>query len=124
MFDFMSMTGNYENRKVSRFELGKLIVDTCSVTDTGHPYETAVAHPQFNDNKWIVVEQYDSREDAVKGHNKWVETMTSRDKFPHTLKDVCTSTVCEMLRAINPDGLTFGQTIDGKVVRPELPPAS
>lgn len=78
MFGFLSMMGNYESRKVDRYEGENLVIDTCLVTDDpDYPYETAVSHPEYNNGEWVIVEQYLSKEDAKTGHNKWVEIMTN-----------------------------------------------
>lgn len=89
MFSFLDMMGNYENRRVDRYTSDDLIVSTAEVNDGSRPYETAVKHPLYNDNKFIVVEAYDDKNDAQKGHDKWVKIMTS-DKLPPMLED-CTS---------------------------------
>lgn len=99
MFDFMLMFEPYENRKVARFENGDLIISTARVTDTEHPFETGIAHPQYNRNHIIIVEEYDSLEDAKEGHERWVAFMTKGD-LPDELIDVSSShikRVSEML---------------------------
>lgn len=64
MFEFLSMIGDYEDRKVARYKNGDVFVDTCRVTDSDQPYETAVIHPAYNNNHLIVVEMYNSKEEA------------------------------------------------------------
>ena len=83
MFNFMMM----QPEPIARFELpdvfGRqgLIVDTCGgINDSEHEYETAVAHPSYNNGEWIIVEGYDTEEDALNGHNKWVKIMTAESK--------------------------------------------
>jgi hypothetical protein len=120
MFDFISMANNYEERKVARFELGMIIIDTCAVSDSDHPFETAISHPQFNSGNWIIVEHYDSKQEAIQGHNKWVDKITSKENFPLTLKDVSTAMIAKYMRQIDPGWDSYGRTIDGKVIRPEL----
>jgi hypothetical protein len=66
-FNFFQDADNYEQRKVARTEVNGLQVSTAYTSDMG--YETAIldaegAHP---------VERYGSREDAIKGHEKWLE---------------------------------------------------
>jgi hypothetical protein len=90
LYDFLSMMGNYEARKVDRFEKGALLVDTALVTDSYDPYETAVAHPAYNNGKWVIVETYKTKEAAQSGHKRWVEIMTA-DELPKELKDVSTA---------------------------------
>ena len=62
---------NYEERLVSRTsnldpdEL-PFILDTVAVDDREWKYETAIQHPKFNDNEWIVIRGYDTKEEAKK----------------------------------------------------------
>jgi hypothetical protein len=80
MFEFLMDVGNYDQRKVGRYdnEKTRLSISTASVSDAAQPYETAVAHPDYNDNKWVIVETYGSRKAAEAGHEKWVATMTAK----------------------------------------------
>ena len=91
LFGFMDMVGTYEQRKVDRYEKNGLIIDTAFVTDSDQPYETAVARPEQNNGDWVIVEAYDTKEEAQIGHDKWVKKMLSK-KLPETLKDV---SICE-----------------------------
>ena len=65
--------GDFENRDFRedalRDEFNNIIVDTCKAPDTGY-WETGIRR-----DTWIIVEQYDSREEAVEGHKKWVKLM-------------------------------------------------
>jgi hypothetical protein len=61
---------------VDRWEKGELLVSTIKVTDACiQPFETAVAHPDYNDGSCIVVATYPNLEEAAAGHAKWVETL-------------------------------------------------
>lgn len=95
MFEFLSMAGNYDSRKVDRYEEGDLLVSTANVIDSDHPYETAISHPNYNDDDFVIVEEYDEIGDAREGHNKWVKLMTA-EKLPETLKDVSTAEVAKL----------------------------
>lgn len=99
MFGFLDMTGTYESRKVARYEVGDLIISTCSVTDGAHPYETAVAHPEYNGGEFVIVEAYDNHEDAHTGHKRWVKTMTS-DALPDKLVDCNNSEIQRFASAL------------------------
>jgi len=94
MLDFLDMIGNCESRKVAWYEKINLKVDTCAVNDSDKPFETAISHPQYNDGDWIIVELYDTKEEAIAGHNKWVKTMTA-DELPKILKDVSSATIAK-----------------------------
>ena len=96
MFGFMNMQGTYEARKVDRYEKDDLFVDTCLVTGSDKPYETAVAHPKYNGGKMVIVELYDTKAQAQEGHDRWVKTMTAKT-LPKSLKDVSTAEVAQLL---------------------------
>src|SRR5439155_14989459 len=49
-------------------------IDTCVGFDTGL-WETGIAPPG---KPWVIVEQYDSREEAQSGHAKWINEMKER----------------------------------------------
>lgn len=81
MFD---MIGTHPARLVGRFEKDGLTVDTCKVTDSMQPYETAIEHPFYRNGEWVIVEMYDSKEEAKIGHDKWVALMNvDNDKLPY-----------------------------------------
>ncbi len=100
MFDIfssiLSMAGNYEARKVTRFEDADnlITVDTCSVSDGHHPYETGIEHPEYNGGLFIIVEAYDTIEDAQKGHDKWIEIIT-HEPLPVALEDCQNSEITD-----------------------------
>lgn len=101
MMDFLSMLGTYEERKVSHYEdvKSKTVVDTCRVTDSEKDFETGICHPAYNKGTWVIVELYDTEEQAKKGHNKWVKKMTAK-ALPRQLKDVSsseTAKLCDMV---------------------------
>lgn len=98
MFDFLSMADNYESRKVGLHKAGDLVVSTAAVTDGEHPYETAVKHPDYNGNSLIIVESYDSKEDAQAGHDRWISTM-SAEPLPDFLQDCQNSKISAFLKA-------------------------
>ncbi len=90
IFRLAGMIGNAEERRVATYKKNGLFVDTCLVTDSDKPYETAVAHPAYNKGKMIIVELYDTKEEAKKGHDKWLKRMTT-GKLPETLRDTSTA---------------------------------
>ena len=63
MFGGMSIL-NYESRSLGRYEEDNLFVSTALVTDSDDPYETAIAHPFYNEGTIVIVETYDSKDDA------------------------------------------------------------
>ena len=48
------------------------ILDTVAVDDREWMYETAIQHPKFNDNEWIVIRGYDTKEEAKAGHEELI----------------------------------------------------
>jgi len=99
MFEFFDMVGNYEARKIDRYEEGKLIVSTAHVNDSAFDYETAISHPNYNRGAFVIVENYSTKEDAQIGHNKWVGMMTA-DALPMVLMDVGQSGVQQFAVAL------------------------
>ena len=64
-------------------EFDGIIVDTIkTVFDTGKP-ETGI---QVNGAPWVIVEQYESEEEAKAGHAKWAASMKANPK--QELKDI------------------------------------
>lgn len=102
LFDFMNMFYNYDTRAVARYEDGDLVVDTCSVSDSEKHYETAILHPEYNDNNFIIVAEYDTLEDAKRGHSIWTEIMTY-NPLPEQIVDVSTANVAKLEDMVNPD---------------------
>ena len=85
MFDFIFDIGNHEARKVARYEVDGLLVDTARVSDGRQPYETAVESPLYNSGKMVIDEAYDTPQQAQEGHDRWVSIMTT--KLPDKLVD-------------------------------------
>ncbi len=102
MFNFMDMAGNYEDRKVDRHDGENFFISTARVTDGQKDYETAVAHPNYNDGKIVIVEMYDTKEEAQTGHDKWVGFMSS-DSLPLKLIDCSNSGVSQLLEMFGGD---------------------
>lgn len=96
MFGFLFDKHNYEQRKVARFEQHDIIVSTAAVSDGSQPYETGVYHPRYNDGKCIIVEAYDTIEEARIAHVKWVAVFTNK-KLPKTVVDVPNAYIARML---------------------------
>lgn len=113
MLSFLNMEP-LKIRQVDRFVDGNLVVSTVAVNDGDKPYETAVSHPGYDEyfngtlaspqsflgkRKWCVVEAYDSREEAEKGHARWVERMTSLP-LPEVLNDCQNSKISQLAYSI------------------------
>jgi hypothetical protein len=97
MFDFMRDTLNYDSRKVGRFDGGNgLFISTARVSDGRQPYETAVRHPDYNEGSLVIVEAYDSMEEAKQGHDRWTDAMT-REPLPDVLQDCRNAAISSFL---------------------------
>ena len=96
MFDFLDMVGTYESRKVENTEVNDVVIDTCMVTDSTQSYETGICSKHYNDNQWIIVEQYDDKIQAEEGHKKWVKVFGK--ELPKTIKDVSTCTISRIAK--------------------------
>ena len=94
MFNFLRDFGNYEARVVARFEKGKTLVSTAKVSDGRRPIETGIAHPDYNSGHIVVVQAYDDKATALKGHKQWVKTMTAR-RLPSKLVDCLNSEISQ-----------------------------
>lgn len=95
MFGF-DMMGSYESRKVARLDgPNGVMVGTALVTDGEHPYETAVAHPEYKCGEIIIVAAYDSKTDAQDGHDKWVGIMTG-DPLPEHIAEIENSEISQL----------------------------
>lgn len=100
MFDFLDMANNYEERVVDNTKINEAEIDTCAVTDSDQPFETGVAHPRYNDGKWVIVEMYNRKKEAISGHKKWVKIFSAK-KLPKQLTDVSTSTLKKLIDSIS-----------------------
>lgn len=101
MFDFL-FAAPHEDRVIDNYDKDGVVVDTSSVNDGEHPYETGVCHPKYNEGKWIIVEAYDTKEMSQVGHDKWVGIMTSPD-LPDCLVDCNNSGISNILVAVAGD---------------------
>lgn len=102
LFGFLGMIDNYAERVVGRHEDEndeRFYISTVAVCDSDDPFETAVAHPRYNEGKLVIVETYASRELAEAGHDEWVSKMTSSN-LPKELIDVSTSGLADLCAAM------------------------
>ena len=98
----------YGERVVARHDNDEtgLSVSTAAVFDSPKPFETAVMHPAYAEGKWVIVECYDDRETAAKGHEKWLAVMTA-EKLPGALVDASTHLIAQLCRKLNNDPLIY-----------------
>lgn len=79
---------SYEERCVGRYEDENILISTASVAGSWKPFETALAHPSYNDGELIILESYDTKEDAKAGHDRWESVVKT-----NTLPDCLTETI-------------------------------
>lgn len=96
MFNFLLDAGNYAERCVGRWDDEDKMVSTARVSDGAKPYETAFAHPDYNDGIMVIVEAYNTREEAKAGHEKWLKVMTE-GPLPDLLFDCLNSELASLI---------------------------
>lgn len=101
LFGFLADVGNYDQRKVARYEEGDTIISTAFASDAGG-YETAVRDPRWNGGDWVIVQPYDTRAEAESGHAEWVAMLTRPDA-PRVLRDRSRSPIAEMIDDLGGD---------------------
>jgi hypothetical protein len=78
-----------KNKSKSAFILMSYVndasIDTCCAKFTKQ-YVTAIIHPAFKEENFLIVEEYDDEITAKTGHEKWVKTFEKW--LPQELKDV------------------------------------
>lgn len=87
---------------MGRFSTDWGFVSTAYVTDASQPYETAVKHREYNDGKIVIVEGYDTKNEAALGHERWVAAMTA-DQLPEKLVDCGSSEISLLCDAFGGD---------------------
>ena len=85
---------DYEVRKVGRWESAKGVVDTAFCNDTGN-YETGIAYEGYNYGEFIIVEEYSSKENALKGHKSWVSKIK---KGVRKLEDIFSGEIYKLVK--------------------------
>ena len=85
-FGGMLFNNDHEQRKVSRYGKNgdKLIIDTAFTPDTGY-FETGIIDERYYED-WVIVQEYATKKDAIKGHSAWVKRMTTN--LPKELESV------------------------------------
>ena len=77
-------------RKVVRDTFDWGFISTVSVTDGRKTFETAIKHPEYNGGDMVIVDCYDTVEEAEAGHRAWVKTM---ENPPEELIDIANSEI-------------------------------
>lgn len=101
MFDFLT-ADSYEQRKIGRFDADWGFVSTAYVNDADKPYETAVKHRDYNGGKMVIVEPYDTREEALAGHGRWTAAMTG-PALPDKLVDNGRAGLAQLIDVLSGD---------------------
>lgn len=107
MFGFLN-AAPLDERKVEQWfsDDGKRMISTVRVNDGEKPFETAFEHPEYNDGSMVIVEAYDTREEAMDGHGRWLKIMLE-GPLPDELTDCCNAGTAQL-------GNAFGMPISHK----------
>jgi|SRR6185437_5746899 len=122
MFGFLEDVGNYDTRKVGRDDTPHGWISTARISDGARPYETAVNDRRYSrangGKEMVIVEAYDTIDDARAGHAKWLSAMTS-DAPPLYLDDCCNAGIAQLARAVTDETHYLRQTLDAGVESPQ-----
>jgi len=99
MLKMTSNFGTHAFRNVDHYERDGVMVDTSRVFDGGLPFETGVAHPQYNGGLVMILEAYRTRDEARIGHRRWVSVMTGLEP-PERLEDCYNAASARLLKAM------------------------
>ena len=103
MFNFLADIGNYDSRRIGRYEKSdKELVSTARISDGKQPFETGIAHPDYNDGNIVIVEAYSTVEAAEEGHAKW-ESLMKANNLPDPLVDCCNAGIGELYSMVGGD---------------------
>lgn len=101
--EILAMVGNYESRSVGYWcsELDKsCMLSTALVTDGVKPFESAMAHPSYNGGQIIILEAYDTKEQAQAGHEKYL-AIAKADGWPDEITERNNSEVGLLLESLD-----------------------
>jgi hypothetical protein len=106
--NLFNMSNDYKQRVVCNTIVQGGVVDTALVKDIPDPYqyETAIAHPLYNNDNFIIVEYYETREKALKGHHKWIKIM---HELPDHLIDISDTHIANFLDLFKEDWRIFNK---------------
>jgi hypothetical protein len=80
----MVFNNDYENRLVKNTKNKYFEVDTIFAPDT-NLFETGIKSPNFYSGNWIIVDQYRTKNEALKKHKEWFKFMKTN---PNELIDI------------------------------------
>jgi hypothetical protein len=117
MLGFLQDWGNYADRKVGRDSYPHGWISTAAVSDGAKPYETAVNDSRYSrangEKEMVIVDAYDTIEDARAGHAKWLAAMTA-DAPPLYLDDCFNSEVGRLAASLTDEPDYLRQTLDAR----------
>jgi hypothetical protein len=99
--DFLGLgnLGNYVSRKVARKEFDWGFVSTCYATDT-KLFETAISHNKYNEGKLVIVQTYQTKQEAERGHDEWLAKIITD---PPKLVDVSGAGLANLIDLLSDD---------------------
>lgn len=78
MFDFIGLLpylNNHQERVVANTKISNIEIDTCFADDIGKDFETGLCI----NGVWLIVEDYDTKEEAKAGHEKYVKLIQNKE---------------------------------------------
>jgi hypothetical protein len=93
---FRNLFESHENRLVENTSINGAEIDTCKVYDSKLLYETGIRHREYNDGHWVIVEAYNTKDDAMKGHQRWVKLLYK--KLPENLVGIDQTEIGEIMK--------------------------
>ena len=78
MFDYIKLMQNmynHDERVVANDTVNNIKIDTCLADDMGKDYETGLCV----DGCWYIIEDYDTKKEAKKGHQKYVDMILKKE---------------------------------------------
>lgn len=67
------------SRKTGHTKSKDWTVDTCYALDSG-VYETGISCKWIDNGEWVIVDEYETKEESVIGHKKWVKHIKTKPK--------------------------------------------
>lgn len=101
---FIKDRDNYNERVVGRYdnEDGTCMISTAYVSDGVKPYETAFQHPDYKDGEVLIVEAYSTKEEALRGHEKWLKIMME-GPLPDFLTEYPNAGIAQLYKVLGGD---------------------
>jgi len=81
----LSGFGGMAFERVANSKEKNFTLDTSLAGDTGY-FETAIETERYNNGAWVILDECETKEQAVKMHEKWLKLF--KKNFPKKLRDI------------------------------------